>query len=65
MYFLSCNFRQLAKTQEELNQAHFKLQVEIEAKENREMQLSELEQTLSKETERCTDLKVDTRPIFF
>lgn len=29
------------------------------------MQLSELEQTLSKETERCTDLKVDTRPIFF
>ena len=51
-------FRQCCETQEELNQIKIKLQTETEARENRELQLSELEQTLNKETERSTDLKV-------
>ena len=51
-------FRQLQQTEEELNQLKVQHKLEVEAKENRELQLTELEQTLAKETERSMDLKV-------
>ena len=35
-----------------------RLELETEKRENREMQIAELEQTLEKESERASDLKV-------
>ena len=58
LFLIFIYYRQCSETQEELNQIKIKLQAETEAKENRELQLSELEQTLNKESERSTDLKV-------
>lgn len=43
---------------EEVNQLKSRLELETETRQNREMQIAELEQTLEKESERASDLKV-------
>ena len=54
---MSC-CRQHQEKLEELTRLRAKLELEMEARTNREMQIVELEQTLAKESERAADLKV-------
>jgi hypothetical protein len=46
------------ETKSKLNGKEVELQLEVEARRNREMQIKELEDTLAKETDRAQDLKV-------
>jgi hypothetical protein len=46
------------ETKSKLNSKEVELQLEMEARRNREMQIKELEDTLAKETDRAQDLKV-------
>ena len=56
MSFLYCSECQASQT--EIEQLKLKLESEMNMRQNRDHQLNELEQTLAKESQRATDLKV-------
>ena len=61
---LICRISQLTQMYEEtrskLESKELELKLELEARQNREMQIIEMEDTLNKETERAQDLKVSS-----
>ena len=48
------------ETRSKLESKELELKLELEARQNREMQIVEMEDTLNKETERAQDLKVSS-----
>ena len=55
-YFLRCS--QCEENAAEIEQLKSKLESEMDMRQNRDLQLNELEQTLAKESQRAADLKV-------
>ena len=51
-------FRQCEDNATEIAELKTKLESEMDMRQNRDLQLNELEQTLAKESQRATDLKV-------